>query len=157
MSTPASSTPREVRLLPVFIDGVPVPSDGKAHLAHVIAGSHSNTRGGPSFPLALLTLLPPPSLLAVRSAEEACTVLLSIQFEPCHDEVNPAPFLRNCRFDVCSCTDGQECLCAAVASYAAACARKGVLVNWRSPKFCGNGSLGNKALGQKRPQCWGGC
>nr|XP_023655901.1 von Willebrand factor [Paramormyrops kingsleyae] len=72
----------------------------------------------------------------VRSAEEACTVLLSIQFEPCHDEVNPAPFVRNCRFDVCSCTDGQECLCSAVASYAAACARKGVLVNWRSPKFC---------------------
>ncbi|MFT7812635.1 von Willebrand factor isoform X1 [Arapaima gigas] len=72
----------------------------------------------------------------VRFAEESCSTLLSIQFEPCHLEVNPTPFLRNCRYDVCSCADGQECLCSAVASYAAACASKGVLVNWRSPKFC---------------------
>uniref|UniRef100_A0A8C9SUE5 von Willebrand factor n=1 Tax=Scleropages formosus TaxID=113540 RepID=A0A8C9SUE5_SCLFO len=72
----------------------------------------------------------------VRFAEESCSVLLSVQFEPCHLEVNPSPFLRNCRYDVCSCADGQECLCSAVASYAAVCAGKGVLVNWRSPKFC---------------------
>ncbi|KAG7456027.1 hypothetical protein MATL_G00247310 [Megalops atlanticus] len=72
----------------------------------------------------------------VRFAEESCSVMLSVQFEPCHNEVNPAPFLKNCRYDVCSCADGQECLCSAVASYAAACASKGVLVNWRSPKFC---------------------
>ncbi|XP_064199356.1 von Willebrand factor isoform X1 [Anguilla rostrata] len=72
----------------------------------------------------------------VRFAEESCSVVFSVQFEPCHNEVNPAPFLKNCRYDVCACADGQECLCSAVASYAAACASKGVLVNWRSPKFC---------------------
>ncbi|MGH0135907.1 UNVERIFIED_CONTAM: hypothetical protein FKN15_060350 [Acipenser sinensis] len=71
----------------------------------------------------------------VRYAE-ACSVLTSPEFEPCHYEVNPAPFVKNCRYDVCSCSDGKECLCSAVSSYATACARKGVLINWRTPDFC---------------------
>ncbi|MBN3295673.1 VWF factor, partial [Amia calva] len=72
----------------------------------------------------------------VRYAEEACSVLMSAEFQPCHYEVNPAPFLKNCRYDVCSCSDGQECLCSAVSNYATSCARKGVLINWRKPNFC---------------------
>ncbi len=47
----------------------------------------------------------------VRFAEEACAVLLSVKFEPCHYVVNPEPYVKNCRYDVCSCADGQECLC----------------------------------------------
>ncbi len=73
----------------------------------------------------------------VRFAEEACAVLLSVKFEPCHYVVNPEPYVKNCRYDVCSCADGQECLCDAVRSYAAACAAKGVLVNWRGHGYCG--------------------
>uniref|UniRef100_UPI00398F30FB von Willebrand factor n=1 Tax=Pristiophorus japonicus TaxID=55135 RepID=UPI00398F30FB len=71
-----------------------------------------------------------------RYAEEVCSVLLLTEFEPCHHEVNPAPFLKICHYDVCACSNGKECLCSAVSSYAAICARKGVLVNWRSPDFC---------------------
>ncbi|XP_056092012.1 von Willebrand factor [Rhinichthys klamathensis goyatoka] len=72
----------------------------------------------------------------VRFAEEACAVLLSVKFEPCHDVVSPEPYVTNCRYDVCSCADGQECLCDAVRSYAAACAAKGVLINWRGHGYC---------------------
>ncbi|XP_056621756.1 von Willebrand factor [Triplophysa dalaica] len=72
----------------------------------------------------------------VRFAEEACAVLLSVKFAPCHYEVNPEPYVKNCRYDVCSCADGQECLCDAVRSYAAACAAKGVLINWRGQGYC---------------------
>ncbi|XP_028664014.2 von Willebrand factor [Erpetoichthys calabaricus] len=72
----------------------------------------------------------------VKYAEEACAVLFSPEFKPCHYEVNPAPFFKNCRYDVCSCSDGHECLCSAVASYATACTRKGVLINWRTSDFC---------------------
>uniref|UniRef100_A0A8C2F5D3 von Willebrand factor n=1 Tax=Cyprinus carpio TaxID=7962 RepID=A0A8C2F5D3_CYPCA len=72
----------------------------------------------------------------VRFAEEACAVLLSEKFEPCHSVVNPEPYVKNCRYDVCSCADGQVCLCDAVRSYAAACAAKGVLVNWRGHGYC---------------------
>ncbi|KAM9352375.1 von Willebrand factor [Symphorus nematophorus] len=72
----------------------------------------------------------------VRFAEEACVVMMSDVFSPCHFLVNPGPFQRFCRYDVCACVDGEECLCSALASYSAACAAKGVLLNWRSPSLC---------------------
>ncbi|XP_005378811.1 PREDICTED: von Willebrand factor [Chinchilla lanigera] len=71
-----------------------------------------------------------------RFAEEACRLLMSPKFEACHHAVSPLPYLQNCRYDVCSCSDGQDCLCSAVASYAAACAGRGVHVAWREPGFC---------------------
>ncbi|XP_061630178.1 von Willebrand factor isoform X1 [Phyllopteryx taeniolatus] len=72
----------------------------------------------------------------VRFAEEGCSMMMSDVFSPCHFLVNPAPFQRFCRHDVCSCVDGEECLCSALASYAAACTAKGVLLHWRSPSLC---------------------
>nr|XP_031300131.1 von Willebrand factor [Camelus dromedarius]XP_031300132.1 von Willebrand factor [Camelus dromedarius] len=71
-----------------------------------------------------------------RFAEEACAVVTSPKFEACHSAVGPLPYLQNCRYDVCSCSDGGDCLCDAVASYAAACARRGVHIAWREPGFC---------------------
>ncbi|XP_061139991.1 von Willebrand factor [Syngnathus typhle] len=72
----------------------------------------------------------------VRFAEEGCSMLMSDVFSPCHFLVNPAPFQKFCRYDVCSCVDGDQCLCSALASYAAACSAKGVLLHWRSPSLC---------------------
>lgn len=74
----------------------------------------------------------------VRFAEEACSVMMADVFSPCHFLVNPGPFQRFCRYDVCACVDGEECLCSALAAYAAACSARGVLLNWRSPSLCGN-------------------
>ncbi|KAM4676803.1 von Willebrand factor [Discoglossus pictus] len=71
-----------------------------------------------------------------RFAEEVCFALMASTFEKCHTEVNPAPYLKNCRYDVCSCADGKECLCSAFSTYATACARKGVIIEWRTPDFC---------------------
>uniref|UniRef100_A0A3Q1AV12 von Willebrand factor n=1 Tax=Amphiprion ocellaris TaxID=80972 RepID=A0A3Q1AV12_AMPOC len=72
----------------------------------------------------------------VRFAEEACAVITSDAFSPCHFLVNPGPFQRFCRYDVCACGDGEGCLCSALSAYAAACAARGVLLNWRSPSLC---------------------
>ncbi|XP_012879050.1 PREDICTED: von Willebrand factor [Dipodomys ordii] len=72
-----------------------------------------------------------------RFAEEACGVLMSSVFEACHPAISPRPYVRNCQYDVCACSDGHECLCASVASYAQACARRGVVIPWRQPGFCG--------------------
>uniref|UniRef100_A0A4W6D782 von Willebrand factor n=1 Tax=Lates calcarifer TaxID=8187 RepID=A0A4W6D782_LATCA len=72
----------------------------------------------------------------VRFAEEACAVMMADMFSPCHFLVNPAPFQRFCRYDVCACVDGEKCLCSALSAYAAACAARGVLLNWRSPSLC---------------------
>nr|XP_019934117.1 PREDICTED: von Willebrand factor [Paralichthys olivaceus] len=72
----------------------------------------------------------------VRFAEEACAVIMSDMFSPCHFLVNPGQFQRFCRYDVCACVDGEVCLCSALSAYAAACAARGVLLNWRSPSLC---------------------
>ncbi|XP_034144185.1 von Willebrand factor isoform X2 [Esox lucius] len=72
----------------------------------------------------------------VRFAEEACGMMMSEVFRPCHFLVNPLPFLRFCRYDVCVCSNGEECLCSALASYAAACSARGVLLTWRTPEHC---------------------
>ncbi|XP_047237405.1 von Willebrand factor [Girardinichthys multiradiatus] len=72
----------------------------------------------------------------VRFAEEKCAVIMSDVFVPCHFLVNPAPFQRFCRYDVCACGNGEECLCSALSAYAAACSARGVLLNWRSPSLC---------------------
>ncbi|XP_053356531.1 von Willebrand factor [Clarias gariepinus] len=72
----------------------------------------------------------------INFAEESCAVMLSVRFEACHHRVNPSPYVKNCRYDVCSCADGRECLCAAVSSYAAACAAQGVVVDWRGQGYC---------------------
>lgn len=75
--------------------------------------------------------------LSVRFAEEACSVMMSDVFSACHYLVNPNPFQRFCRYDVCVCVDGEQCLCSALSAYAAACTARGVLLNWRSPSLCG--------------------
>ncbi|XP_060046210.1 von Willebrand factor [Erinaceus europaeus] len=71
-----------------------------------------------------------------RFAEEACVLLTSPKFQACHHAVRPQPYLHNCRYDVCACSDGRDCLCDAVADYAAACARRGVHIAWREPGLC---------------------
>nr|XP_030690524.1 von Willebrand factor isoform X2 [Globicephala melas] len=71
-----------------------------------------------------------------RFADESCAILTSPKFKACHGAVGPLPYLQNCRYDVCSCTNGRDCLCDAVANYAAACARSGVRIGWREPSFC---------------------
>ncbi|XP_019371542.1 PREDICTED: von Willebrand factor isoform X1 [Gavialis gangeticus] len=71
-----------------------------------------------------------------KYAEASCSILMSPLFEPCHHEVNPSPYLKNCHYDVCSCSDGKDCLCSAISSYATACARKDVLIKWREPDLC---------------------
>uniref|UniRef100_A0A4W5QVE9 von Willebrand factor n=1 Tax=Hucho hucho TaxID=62062 RepID=A0A4W5QVE9_9TELE len=72
----------------------------------------------------------------VRFADEACGMMMSEVFGACHFLVNPLPFLRFCRYDVCVCSDGEKCLCSALASYAAACSSRGVLLTWRTPELC---------------------
>ncbi|XP_068596007.1 von Willebrand factor [Brachionichthys hirsutus] len=72
----------------------------------------------------------------VHFADEACSVMMADVFSPCHFLVNPGPFQRFCRYDVCACVDGEECLCSALSAYAAACAARGVLLSWRSPSLC---------------------
>ncbi len=72
-------------------------------------------------------------------ADKTCSrVLLSSAFARCRAEVDPTPWLEKCRQDSCACDAGGdcECLCTAIASYAARCAAAGAPVRWRTPELC---------------------
>ncbi|KAM9572871.1 SCO-spondin-like [Guaruba guarouba] len=69
-------------------------------------------------------------------AEAACAVLQGPAFQPCHQVVDPEPFLQLCLWDACICQDGQHCLCLVLAAYARECGREGVELVWRNQSFC---------------------
>ncbi|XP_040264818.1 mucin-5AC-like [Bufo bufo] len=69
-----------------------------------------------------------------KYAQHWCGLLTSPSgpFSPCHSIENPLPYHANCLSDTCSCKDSEECMCAALGSYAYACAKKSVtLIGWR--------------------------
>ncbi|XP_057634690.1 mucin-5B [Chionomys nivalis] len=67
-------------------------------------------------------------------AQKWCSMLTESSgvFSACHATVSPVPFYSNCMFDTCNCENSEDCMCAALSSYAHACAAKGVLLSgWR--------------------------
>ncbi|XP_068115923.1 mucin-6 [Hyperolius riggenbachi] len=71
-------------------------------------------------------------------AESNCQILANDVFKPCHKLVPFTTYLDACVQDACGCDTGGdcECLCEAVAAYAAACLAAGVCIDWRRPDFC---------------------
>ncbi|XP_039521923.1 mucin-2 isoform X5 [Pimephales promelas] len=71
-------------------------------------------------------------------AEKKCAIITSPVFEDCKSAVDSRPYYDACVRDACACDSGGDCdcLCTAVAAYAAECRKKGVCVAWRRPDFC---------------------
>lgn len=59
---------------------------------------------------------------------------LQVNYEKYHDA---------CVNDACACDTGGdcECVCGAIAAYAAACLSAGVCIDWRKPDFCRKSSV----------------
>ncbi|XP_056384151.1 mucin-5AC-like [Hyla sarda] len=81
-------------------------------------------------------------------------------FSPCHNIENPLTYHANCLSDTCSCKDSEECMCATLASYAYACAKKGVtLFRWRDnvcekyTKSCKDSQVYQYNVTQCQPTC----
>ncbi|XP_033114357.1 SCO-spondin-like [Anneissia japonica] len=72
-------------------------------------------------------------------AEYSCSLIKQAVFAPCHDVVNPEFYYESCVMDACACDTGGdcECMCTAIAEYAAICLSKHVTVEWRSDGVCG--------------------
>ncbi|XP_039747124.1 hemocytin isoform X2 [Pararge aegeria] len=67
------------------------------------------------------------------NAEKYCSQLKSTLFESCHWYVDVQQYYEDCLYDMCACTgdDMSRCLCPILADYADACARAGVMIQWR--------------------------
>uniref|UniRef100_A0A8C6M4R3 VWFD domain-containing protein n=1 Tax=Nothobranchius furzeri TaxID=105023 RepID=A0A8C6M4R3_NOTFU len=58
-------------------------------------------------------------------------------FSPCHSAISPSVYRDNCMYDSCSCEKSEDCMCAAVSSYAFACSAAGIHISgWRAD-ICG--------------------
>uniref|UniRef100_A0A670ICQ7 Mucin 2, oligomeric mucus/gel-forming n=1 Tax=Podarcis muralis TaxID=64176 RepID=A0A670ICQ7_PODMU len=78
-----------------------------------------------------------PCTLSVENekyAEHWCSLLKSTEtpFARCHSVIDPTDYYKRCKYDTCNCNANEECMCAALSSYARACASKGVMLwGWR--------------------------
>ncbi|XP_032003080.1 mucin-2-like [Hylobates moloch] len=83
-----------------------------------------------------LDWLDDPCSLNIESANYAehwCSLLKTeTPFGRCHSAVDPTEYYKRCKYDTCNCQNNEDCLCAALSSYARACAAKGVVLwGWR--------------------------
>ena len=70
----------------------------------------------------------------LKLVEEQCDAMLGASFAACHSTVNPSLFLKMCQEELCRCnsTAMTDCLCASLAQYSRACARKKIELTWRN-------------------------
>ncbi|OBS63715.1 hypothetical protein A6R68_07746, partial [Neotoma lepida] len=84
-----------------------------------------------------LDWLDDPCSLNIESANYAehwCSLLKRSEtpFARCHSAVDPTEYYKRCKYDTCNCQNNEDCMCAALSSYARACAAKGVMLwGWR--------------------------
>ncbi|CAH2325411.1 mucin-5AC [Pelobates cultripes] len=97
-----------------------------------------------------------------KYAEHWCALLTASEgpFSQCHSLESPLKYYSTCLYDTCSCTDSEDCMCAALSSYAYACAKKGVtLIGWREnicnkyTKTCKSSEEYSYSVTQSQPSC----
>ncbi|RDD42651.1 Fibrillin-1 [Trichoplax sp. H2] len=72
-----------------------------------------------------------------KRAETACGVINSDIFKPCHATLDPSTYYDSCMYDVCMDADNMDSVrCAAVETYATACAENGIKISWRKTNLC---------------------
>nr|XP_021326445.1 mucin-2-like isoform X1 [Danio rerio] len=59
-------------------------------------------------------------------------------FSACHSEICPDIYYQWCVYDTCKCADIRQCMCAALSTYAHACAARGIILQgWMDAEPCG--------------------
>nr|XP_021326285.1 mucin-2-like isoform X1 [Danio rerio] len=58
-------------------------------------------------------------------------------FSACHSEICPDIYYQWCVYDTCKCADIRQCMCAALSTYAHACAARGIILQgWMDAEPC---------------------
>ncbi|XP_036621225.1 mucin-2 [Trichosurus vulpecula] len=83
-----------------------------------------------------LDWLDDPCSLSIETnyAEHWCSLLKKTEtpFARCHSVVDPVDYYKRCKYDTCNCQNNEDCMCAALSSYARACSTEGVMLwGWR--------------------------
>ncbi|XP_066269327.1 mucin-6-like [Branchiostoma lanceolatum] len=91
-----------------------------------------------------------------------CHELLNSQaFQPCHDRVNPAPYIYACKADYCRAilhgVDPLECICGILTKYSQDCAHADRVIDWRRPDLCPKFCRSNFEFSECGPACPATC
>ncbi|KAK3533881.1 hypothetical protein QTP70_033001 [Hemibagrus guttatus] len=83
-----------------------------------------------------------------KYAEYWCSLLSdpSRVFAPCHSVISPKTYQTNCIYDTCNCEKSEDCMCAALSSYARACAAKGIVISGWRDAACNNSTVCSSSL-----------
>ncbi|TFK00932.1 Zonadhesin [Platysternon megacephalum] len=79
---------------------------------------------------------PPCSAEEKPGIENQCNVLKSDTFKPCHHLIEPDLFIQTCIYDMCKYDGMLSTLCAITQAYVDTCKKQGVIIKWRTNKFC---------------------
>ncbi|XP_035660177.1 uncharacterized protein LOC118404903 [Branchiostoma floridae] len=71
----------------------------------------------------------------INMAAMPCHFFMS-EVNKCSKVVSPGPFFRACVQDHCALKRGQEQICQTYEAYSHECARRGIILNWRTDNFC---------------------
>ncbi|GBM21432.1 Kielin/chordin-like protein [Araneus ventricosus] len=81
-----------------------------------------------------------------KIANTKCSILKQSLFAPCHQFIRPEPFFAACVYDVCACSENDDCLCDILNTYSKECSKAGVILNWRTEGLCGIHCSGQEGL-----------
>ncbi|KAF8785303.1 Kielin/chordin-like protein like [Argiope bruennichi] len=81
-----------------------------------------------------------------KIANTKCSILKQSLFAPCHQFIRPEPFFAACVYDVCACSENDDCLCDILNTYSKECFKAGVILNWRTEGLCGIHCSGEEGL-----------
>lgn len=73
---------------------------------------------------------------ARKIANSRCAILKGPLFAPCHKLIPPELYYVSCVYDLCACSENDDCLCDILSTYSQECARSGIILNWRSSTLC---------------------
>ncbi|XP_077985114.1 kielin/chordin-like protein [Glandiceps talaboti] len=74
--------------------------------------------------------------LVQLNANQQCNILRGPLFRPAHRAVDPQPYYKACRSDMCACPVQEKCLCDVLLAYAHEARKKGIILNWRQSSVC---------------------
>ncbi|XP_041486043.1 mucin-2-like, partial [Lytechinus variegatus] len=66
------------------------------------------------------------------ASKECGRLLYDNSFAYCRQFVDPWEYYDKCRHDVCNCLSSDNCVCSVFSMYAAECAHRGVVIDWRT-------------------------
>ena len=76
------------------------------------------------------------SMIAMVSSMKCKLLQQYPGFQKCSGVIDPEPFIKECKEDVCACKGDSSCVCKTFSEYSRRCAHHSIVLNWRNANLC---------------------